>query len=122
MRMLLLSAACGLLIGCQSEESLRLAHEIGAIQELKAISAAEVQYYSQKGHYSGDFHELGISAPDPANGYTYRMALAQGGFEIRAMPVEFGKTGSRSFFSDQTMVIRQSKTSDPANADSPVIE
>ena len=40
-----------------------------------------------------------------------------GGYEVLATPE--GKSGRRSFFSDETLVIRQSLGPEPANAVSP---
>ncbi len=44
------------------------------------------------------------------------------GYQIVAVPVTFGETGSRTFFSDQTMVIHQNKGPDPATAASPELD
>jgi len=111
-----------MLTACESEARLRQAHEVSAIQELKTIASAEVQYYSQTGHYGGRFAELGIAEPDPDGGYVYRMAMSPAGFEAHANPVEFGKTGSRCFYADQSLVIRQSTTKDSAGPNSPAVQ
>jgi hypothetical protein len=38
------------------------------------------------------------------------------------VPEAFGSTGSRTFFSDQTLVVHQNYTAEPANATSPEIK
>ena len=44
-----------------------------------------------------------------------------GGYSLLAVPEIFEKTGRRSFFSDETHVIHQNWTRDPADANSPEI-
>ncbi|MCC6393158.1 MAG: pilin, type IV, partial [Bryobacterales bacterium] len=45
-----------------------------------------------------------------------------GGYTISAVPVAFGNTGRRTFFSDQTLVIRENWGQEPANAQSKEIK
>ena len=120
-----------LMSGC-TDRSARLAQEMSAIQVTKTIQAAEVQYYSQYGRY-GSLKELGppaSGAPDangagvlPAdiasgakNGYKFRLSTESKGYQVIANPEQPG--AGRSFYSDESMTIRQSSAGE-ANAQSP---
>ena len=41
-----------------------------------------------------------------------------GGYQIVAVPITFGTTGSRTFYSDQTMAIRENDGPEPATVNS----
>ena len=41
------------------------------------------------------------------------------GYVINVVPESFGNSGSRTFYSDQTMVIRQNYGQEPATVNSP---
>lgn len=120
-----ISTACG-------DRAARMAQEAGAIATVNTIHTAEVQYYSQYGHY-GTLKELGPSSsgsPDAngadliprdvasgaRNGYVFRVTPQAKGYQVVANPARAG--AGRSFFSDETTVIRQSSTGE-ANAQSP---
>jgi hypothetical protein len=56
------------------------------------------------------------------NGYEFRYQwIGQGRYQIMAMPVKFSE-GSRSFFTDETCVIRATAENRPANAQDPPLE
>ena len=113
------------------------AQEMAAIQAIKAIHQAETMYYSQYGgKYAASLAELGppttggASGPGAADliqedlatgekqGYKFTITAAPGGYVINANPIAFGSNGSRTFWSDQSMSIRQNFTAEPANATS----
>jgi type IV pilus assembly protein PilA len=113
----------------------RFAQETAAIQALKAIHTAQVQYSSQYGRFAATLTELGppttgatsaaaadILQSDLASGekqgYKFTMTANGGGYQISAVPDTFGVTGSRTFYSDQTMTIRENDTQEPATASS----
>ena len=50
------------------------------------------------------------------------MQVTPTGYTINANPTAFGNTGSRTFFSDQTLTIRQNFSAEPATAASPEIK
>ena len=54
-------------------------------------------------------------------GYHLTFDQTPGGYEIRAWPAQFGVTGRRNFYSDQSGVIRQNWSAEPATAASPEI-
>jgi len=115
-----------------------LAQEMAAIQQIKSIHTAETQYYSQFGRYATSLTELGppaSGAPGPAasdllpknlsegtnTGYTFSVQAAPTGYVVTAVPVQFGSSGRRTFFSDQTLVIHNNWGQEPATANSPEI-
>jgi type IV pilus assembly protein PilA len=55
-------------------------------------------------------------------GYQFILLGGANGYAVNANPVTFGSTGRRTFFSDQTHVIRQNWTSEPATANSEEIK
>jgi len=112
-----------------------LTRETAAIQAIRAIHTAQVEYYSQYGKYAASLTELGppaSGAPSAAaadvigndvaggekQGYKYTLTSTQGGYIINAVPVAYGTSGSRSFFSDQSMVVHYNDGAEPATAQS----
>ncbi len=118
----------------------RYAQEMAAIRTVTTIHTAEAQYYSQYGRFAATLDELGppaSGAPTAAasdlvpgdlakgekGGYKYTLALSPtGGYVVNANPVIFNTTGSRTFFSDQSLTIRENKGQEPATATSPEIK
>ena len=56
------------------------------------------------------------------NGFTFQMQGTPGGYTITANPDAFEGTGRRSFYSDQSLVIRNNWGPEPATASSPEIK
>ncbi len=115
------------------------AQEMAAIRHVVAIHQAETQYYSTYGKFASSLTELGPAAggaPGPGaadllpsdltsgekQGYKFTLASSPTGYSVNADPVAFNSTGTRTFFSDQTLVIRQNYGQEPANATSPEIK
>lgn len=113
----------------------RYAHETAALKAIQTIHTMQVQYNSQYGHYATSLTEMGPPATGAANasaadlidsslaageksGYKFTMTGNQGGYQISAVPTAYGNTGSRTFFSDQSMVIRVNDGPEPATASS----
>ena len=109
--------------------------ETAAIQAVKTLHTAEVQYQSQFGRYAASLTELGPPASGAANtsaadligndlangekqGYKFTVAPVPGGYTVNAVPVAYGSSGSRSFYSDQSMVVRENYGPEPATAQS----
>ncbi len=117
----------------------RFSQEITAIGVIRTIHTKQVQYYSQYGRYAASLTELGpptIGAPGPAAadlidytlasgaqyGYRFAMTGNASGYVIHAGPESFGKTGRWTFYSDQTMTIRQNYGQEPATINSPELK
>jgi hypothetical protein len=101
---------------------------LGAI---RTLHTAQVQYYSQNGMYAASLKDLGpagaaLMEPELASGtkYGYKFTMTGDGsrYEIHAGPQECGRSGSRTFYSDQTMVIRQNDCPQPATVSSPELK
>jgi prepilin-type N-terminal cleavage/methylation domain-containing protein len=114
---------------------LMAAREMAAIRQITTIHQAETQYYSQFGKYATALTELGPPASGAAgptaadlipkvladgkkDGYIFAVAASPTGYSVTAVPENFGSSGRRTFFSDQTLVIRNNWTQEPANATS----
>jgi len=118
------------------DESRMLAQELGAILNVRSINAAQVQYYLQFDRYATSLSELGPPPSDgkagpssagliPADlatgtkgGYTYTLHGKAKGYTLNANPVKYGSTGRRTFFSDESQVIRGRSGPEPATGES----
>lgn len=115
------------------------AQETAAIGAIKAIHEAQTQYYSQYGRYATSLTELGPPTngqPGPSaadllhedmatgvkQGYKFTVAATPTGYTINAAPVSYGGTGRRTFYSDQSMSIRQNSGQEPAGPSSPELK
>jgi type IV pilus assembly protein PilA len=109
--------------------------ETAAVAAIQTIHKTQVQYQSQYGRYAASLAELGppqSGAPSPAGadligndlaggekqGYKFTLTAAAGGYVINADPVTYNSSGSKSFYSDHTMVIRENYGPEPATASS----
>jgi type IV pilus assembly protein PilA len=111
----------------QVGKQIMMAHETAAFQQIKTIDTAEAQYFGQFGKYAANLLALGPRAagliPETLaggkrSGYVYEVHATDDGYQVTAVPEKFGSSGRRSFFSDQTLVIRESWTTEAANAES----
>ncbi|MCC7499701.1 MAG: prepilin-type N-terminal cleavage/methylation domain-containing protein [Bryobacterales bacterium] len=115
------------------------ANEMAAIRQIMAIHTAQTQYYSQFGKYAATLAQLGPPAskqagPDGADllpgdlaaglktGYKFTVEGNQGGYSVHADPVAYNGTGRRTFFSDQSLVVRENWGNQPATAESSEIK
>ncbi len=111
------------------------AQEMSAIKHIQTLHNGQVQYYSQFGRYATSLNELGPPASGQAGpagadlipsdlasgnkgGFLFVMQSTQGGYTINANPSVFNSTGRRTFYSDQTLVIRENWGQEPATATS----
>ncbi len=123
----------------QYNKAMMASHETAAIQTIRTIYAMQTQYNSQFGKYAQSLTELGppaSGADGPAaagliskdladgkkSGYVFTVAANPTGYVITAIPEAFGNTGRRTFYSDQTNVIRQNWNQEPANINSPELK
>jgi hypothetical protein len=110
------------------DTALMAANEAAAIHQITTIEQAETQYYAQYEKYAPSLAQLqDLIPPDLAtgksNGYLFTLAPRPNGFAVAATPETFNTTGRRSFYSDESLTIRQSKSAtEPATASSPAIE
>jgi prepilin-type N-terminal cleavage/methylation domain-containing protein len=109
--------------------------ETAAIGAIRTLHTAQTQYFSQFGRFAASLQELGPPAsggPSPASadlisgdlaagtksGYKFTMTGGPGGYTINASPEAYNSTGSRTFFSDHSLVIRENYGQEPATLNS----
>ncbi|HEU4507070.1 MAG TPA: DUF3352 domain-containing protein [Pyrinomonadaceae bacterium] len=123
---LVLMAVAG--ISGESNPPPMLANERKAISILYSIAGGQLHYHREKG--SGSYATLDqLMAEQPGlkerienSGYKIDFTLSGDKFEVSAVPVEYGKTGVRSFFIDQTTVLRGAdRNGAPATSSDPRI-
>ena len=121
----------------QMSKSRMHAQEMAAIAEVGTIQKAQVQYYSQFGQYATTLTQLGpptssgaAEGPQAAglipaslangsgSGFTFTLTATPTGYALTAIPKAFGSTGRRTFYSDQTGIIRENWGQDPATQQS----
>jgi prepilin-type N-terminal cleavage/methylation domain-containing protein len=116
------------------------ARETAALGAIRTIHTAQTQYSSQFGRFAKSLAELGPPATGgqttPASADLIQSDLATGlkggfkfvveetatGYRISATPEFYNRTGRRSFYSDQTMTMRENWGPDPATLSSPEIK
>jgi len=110
-------------------QSKAAANEASAISSVRNIVTVQVTYSVRvgSGNYAGDLdkledeglidNQLGKGKKD---GYSFSV---EGGstFNVNARPITYGSTGTRSFYSDETGVIRYTTTDAPATSASPAL-
>ena len=122
----------------QYNKSKMNAQETAAIGAMKTIYTAEIQYQSQFGDFATSLPQLGpptaaggaegpqsaglISASlaaGNASGYVFTVSQIPSGYAVTGVPKTFNTTGRRTFYMDQSGVLRQNWSSDPATPNSP---
>jgi type IV pilus assembly protein PilA len=113
--------------------------EMAAIRQINTIHTAQTQYFSQFGKFAENLAQLGPPSggqPGPAasdlipgdlalgtkTGYIFKLEASKEGYIVTAVPQVYNQTGRRTFFSDQTLVIRENWGAEPANASSKEIK
>jgi prepilin-type N-terminal cleavage/methylation domain-containing protein len=117
----------------QMSKSRMNAQEMAAVATMRTINSVQTQYMSQFGVFATSLAQLGppatagaVEGPQNAGlipgslatgasgGYNYTITATGGGYAISAVPKAFGSTGRRTFYSDQSGIIRQNWTQEPA--------
>jgi type II secretory pathway pseudopilin PulG len=116
------------------------ANEGAAIYSLRTLSAAELTYQAQFQRFATLEELAEASLIDPKlgsgtkSGYRFTVELTSessatefgptsGGFAVKGVPVDYRSSGRRSFFVDETQVIRAADNVGlPASADDPPLE
>lgn len=100
--------------------------EFLALRYIRHIQEAESKFQDGNARY-GDLTELGprganLISPELASGshesYTFRLSAAATHYQIQARPIHWGDDAPRSFYSDETQIIRQNTTYREATPDS----
>ena len=115
------------------------AQETAAVKQIGTIHTAETQYYSQFAKYATQLSELGPPTSGQAgptgadlipgdfalgkkSGYIFQVQASPTGYTVNANPEAYGSSGRRTFFSDQTTVIRENWGPEPATLTSKEIK
>ncbi len=103
-------------------------NEVAAIGNVHVIIGAQAAHHTAKSKFAADFDELsGMQAPYlqgdwvtdvTRSGYRYGLTGDGTVYALTANALEYGVTGTRGFFADQSGVIRY-ETGNDATADSP---
>jgi type IV pilus assembly protein PilA len=110
--------------------------EVGAIAAIRTLHTEQVMYYSQYGRYAVSLTELGPPASGAASpaaadvidkelasglkgGYEFTLVGNRDGYVINADPEMLNGSGSRTFYSNQDMVIHTNHAPQRATATSP---
>ena|ERR1035438_4874611 len=117
------------------KQALTLSQQTAAIATIRTIHTAQTQYFSQYGKYAASLIELGpptsgAAGPGAADlidgtlaagtksGHKFTMTGNANGYVITVLP-EAINVGSRTFYSDQSFVVRQNIGQEPATINSP---
>ena len=102
----------------RAERSLLYTKEMAAIRQISTVHTAQTLYYSRYRRYASSMAELisGELASGTMGGYRYILRGEAQGYTLNVNPVLYDRTGRRSFFSDQTLVIRENRGPEPATA------
>jgi len=96
--------------------------ESRVLAAIRTIHVVQAEYFSQYRHYAASLRELAPLLDDNSvsnvSGYRLTLTGAQSGYIVSAMPKVF-RPGSRTFYSDQTMVVHEHYGSEPANNSTP---
>lgn len=113
--------------------------EMAAIRQINTIHTAQTMYMSQFQKFAENLRQLGppaSGAPGPAaadlipgdlalgekTGYVFTLTGTKDGYIVTAVPKVYNSTGRRTFYSDQTLVIRENWGPEPATSQSPEIK
>ena len=103
-------------------------NEVTAIKVVGDVLSSQMTYASTRGmgSYSPDLSALeeaglidGVLEEGTALGYTFSVSGNSATFSIHARPLVFGSSGTRSFYCDQTGIIRYTTDDAPATSTSP---
>ena len=97
-----------------------VAGELAAEARIRSIHAEQSEFHIQFGRYARSLQELGIAAATES--YSFTLEPTHAGYVINASPVVYGSTGRRTFYSDQSMAIRQNWSSVRADINSAVVQ
>lgn len=105
-----------------------VADELAAMTRLQAIADAQAYYQIESGGSYASLEQLvgkGFML-DPSKGklagYRFDVRVKANGFEATAVPVKYAVTGRRSFYIDESRVMRGAdRGGDPATASDPAI-
>ena len=116
-------------------QALMFTKESAAAKQIGTVHTVQMQYYAQFGRYAAQLSKLGpptSGQPGPAgarlisaefalgkrSGYIFQIQSSPTGYTVTAVPEVFNRTGRRTFYSDETGVIRENWDAEPATENS----
>lgn len=115
-------------LGARNKSGMFL-RERTAILTIQTIHEIEVRNQARYGHYACSLSELTSTgrigedlASRFARGYKFSVTCNAGHYAVSAVPEAYGTSGSRTFYSGQSMVIRQNYGPEPATASSQALQ
>jgi len=123
------AAACNTNQQPQEQSALvTAANETAAMARLRAIVSAERLYQVDSGGQYATLDQLIQKrfVNDPSGGkltgYRFEVQVRPGGFQLTAVPEKYGVTGKRSFYTDETDIVRAAdKKGSAASAGDPEV-
>ncbi len=111
-------------------QSKAAANEASSISSVRNLVSSQITYSATTGAgtYAADLGVLStaklidsVLGSGTKDGYTFSASTGTGNstFSLTARPVTYGSTGTRSFFADESGVIRYTDEDRPATADDP---
>lgn len=114
-------------------------NEMAVAKQIGTIQTAQLQYQAQFGRFAVTLSELGPSsngessasaadlipyelANGKKNGFNFQLQGTPAGYTISAKPDVYKGTGRKTFYSDQTLLIRENWGPEPATAASPAMK
>ena len=115
----------------------RSGQEMAAIVALKTLHTAQTQYYSQYGTYATSLTQLGPPANGAASaagaeiidrdlaggekgGFKFTLQPTPTGYAVTAVPMQFGTSGTHTYFTDQSQSIHIHSGQEPASVTDPL--
>ncbi len=110
LRLLFMAAVLASTLRSPQNKSSLFAERQAALRSIMAVNVAQVQYFSQFGHYAGSLAKLELGtylAGGERAGYKFALSLTPAGYQFTAIPTRPCHQDPRVFSSDQSMLIRQ---------------
>jgi len=104
----------------------KVGNEASAFSALRSISTVNTQYRTRFGVFSDSLADLeaagylGFNEATPKGGYSFLYARAGNAWACNASPITFGQEGDRSFYIDESGVIRFADGVPAMGADAPL--
>lgn len=96
----------------QQSSMVTAANETAAMARLRSIGVAEASYMAESGREYGTLDQLiqkrYVSDPSGGKlaGYKFDIQVSAGSFQVTAVPEKYGITGNRSFYLDESNIMR----------------
>jgi len=90
-----------------------------AVGEMQSVVQAQARYRARFGKFAASLNQLGMAEKD---GYLFAMVLTRAGYALVASPKIYLLDGRRTFYANQSGVVRESRGNRPASSESPEFE